>query len=123
MNPVRVTFQRESVNCSHRARGAAQWRGERDYPQTPTVLGLRTDRYSFMQYHGVWDLDELYDVQKDPHQMHNLMAEVRTTTQSGRLFNRIKDPQLKQLVSDLENRLWKILAATGGRREPTWKGV
>lgn len=96
---------------------------ERDFPQTPTVLGLRTDRYSFMQYHGVWDLDELYDVQKDPHQMHNLMAEVRTTTQSGRLFNRIKDPELKQLVSDLENRLWKILAATGGRREPTWKGV
>jgi N-acetylglucosamine-6-sulfatase len=111
------------------ARGAAEWRSEfvyeyyweRDYPQTPTVLGLRTDRYSFMQYHGVWDLDELYDIRKDPDQMNNLLAEVRTTTQGGRLFNRIKDPEMKQLVSDLQNRMWKILAATGGRREPTWK--
>ena len=74
-----------------------------------------------MQYHGLWDLDELYDVQKDPDQMNNLMADVRTTTQGGRLFNRIKDPELKQLVSDLQNRMWKILAATGGRREPSWK--
>jgi N-acetylglucosamine-6-sulfatase len=68
--------------------GAAEWRTqfvyeyywERDFPQTPTVLGLRTDRHSFMQYHGVWDLDELYDVQKDPDQMNNLMGDVRTTT-------------------------------------------
>ncbi|MEX2264192.1 MAG: sulfatase [Bryobacteraceae bacterium] len=93
---------------------------ERDYPQTPTVLGLRTDRYSFMQYHGVWDLDELYDIQRDPDQMNNLMANVRTTTEGGRLFNRIKDPELKSLVSDFQNRIWKIMAETGGRREPAW---
>jgi N-acetylglucosamine-6-sulfatase len=110
--------------------GAGEWRTEflyeyfweRDFPHTPTVLGLRTDQYSFMQYHGVWDLDELYDIRKDPHQMNNLMAEVRTTTQAGRLFNRIQDPELKKLVADLQGRLWKILAATGGRREPTWRG-
>jgi len=110
--------------------GATEWRTEfvyeyfweRDFPQTPTVLGLRTDRHSFMQYHGVWDLDELYDIQKDPDQMHNLMAHVRTTTQAGRLFQRITDPDLKALVSGLQNRMWKILAATGGRREPTWRG-
>ena len=111
-------------------RGAGDWRTdfvyeyywERDFPQTPTVLGLRTDRYSFMQYHGVWDLDELYDIQKDPDQMNNLMANVRTTTQAGRLFNRIKEPELRKLVSDLQDRMWKTLAATGGRREPTWRG-
>ena len=94
---------------------------ERDFPQTPTVLGLRTDRYSFMQYHGIWDLDELYDIGKDPDQMNNLMANVRTTTEAGRLFQRIKDPELKSLVTDLQNRMWKIQAATGGRREPTWR--
>jgi N-acetylglucosamine-6-sulfatase len=94
---------------------------ERDYPQTPTVIGLRTDQYSFMQYHGVWDLDELYDIQKDPDQMNNLMADVRTTTEGGRLFQRIKDPELKKLVAALQNRMWKIEAETGGRREPTWK--
>lgn len=109
--------------------GAGEWRTEflyeyfweRDFPQTPTVLGLRTDRHSFMQYHGVWDLDELYDIRKDPGQMNNLLANVRTTTQAGRLFNRIKDPELRQLVSGLHTRLWKILAETGGRREPTWR--
>ncbi|MEO7652594.1 MAG: sulfatase [Bryobacteraceae bacterium] len=93
---------------------------ERDFPQTPTVVGLRTDRYSFMQYHGIWDLDELYDIQADPDQMKNLMAQVRTTTQGGRLFQRIQDPALKALVTDFQNRLWKTLAETGGRREPTW---
>jgi N-acetylglucosamine-6-sulfatase len=93
---------------------------ERDYPQTPTVLGLRTDQYSFMQYHGVWDIDELYDVRKDPDEMNNLLADIRTTTQSGRLFQRISDPEQKRLVSDLQNRLWKTLASTGGLREPTW---
>ncbi len=110
-------------------RGAKEWRTEflyeyfweRDFPQTPTVLGLRTDQYSFMQYHGVWDLDELYDIRKDPDQMNNLLGEVRTTTQAGRLFQRIKDPELKKLVADLQGRMAKILAATGGRREPTWK--
>ena len=109
--------------------GARDWRTEfvyeylweRDYPQTPTVIGLRTDRYSFMQYHGVWDLDELYDLERDPKQMNNLLANVRTTTESGRLLQRIKDPELKKLVSGLQDRLYKTLAATGGRREPSWK--
>lgn len=94
---------------------------ERDFPQTPTVVGVRTDQYSLMQSHGVWDIDELYDVKKDPQQMNNLLANVRTTTEAGRLFQRIKDPQLKKLVADLQNRMWKIEADTGGRREPTWR--
>jgi N-acetylglucosamine-6-sulfatase len=110
-------------------RGTGEWRSEflyeyfweRDFPQTPTVLGLRTDQYSYMQYHGIWDLDELYDIQKDPDQMNNLLGDVRITTQAGRLFNRIKDPELKKLVADLQGRMRKILAATGGRPEPTWK--
>jgi N-acetylglucosamine-6-sulfatase len=112
------------------ARGTSDWRTEflyeyfweRDYPQTPTVLGLRTDQYSLMQYHGIWDLDELYDIQRDPGQMNNLLANVRITTEEGRLFQHIKDPELKKLVGDLQNRTWTILEQTGGRREPTWRG-
>ena len=87
---------------------------ERDFPQTPTVIGLRTDQYSFMQYHGLWDLDELYDVRKDPQQRNNLLGDVRTTTESGRLFGRIKDPEKKKLVADLQKRTKAILDATGG---------
>jgi N-acetylglucosamine-6-sulfatase len=124
--PIPPTVQgRSLLDLAH---GATDWRTEflyeyfweRDYPQTPTVLGLRTDRYSFMQYHGMFDLYELYEIQKDPDQMNNLMGNVRTTTEGGRLFRRIQDPELKALVSDLQDRMWKILTATGGRREPTW---
>jgi N-acetylglucosamine-6-sulfatase len=108
--------------------GAAGWREdfvyeyvwERAYPQTPTVVGLRTDRYSFMRYHGVWDLYELYDIQKDPEQMNNLLAGVRTTTEGGRLFNRIQDPGLRALVAGFEEVIRERLAITGGRMEPTW---
>lgn len=94
---------------------------ERDFPQTPSVIGLRTDQYSYMQYHGIWDLEELYDVQRDPDQMNNLMADVRIRHEGGRLFGRIQDPQLKKLVGDMQKRMWQIEAETGGRREPTWR--
>jgi N-acetylglucosamine-6-sulfatase len=36
---------------------------------------LRTPRYKFIQYHGIWDLDELYDMEEDPHEEHNLIFE------------------------------------------------
>jgi N-acetylglucosamine-6-sulfatase len=109
-------------------RGAEGWRKdflyeyfwERAYPQTPTVVGLRTDRYSFMRYHGVWDLYELYDIQADPEQMNNLLAGVRTTTEGGRLFNRIQDPELRALVAGFEDVIRERLARTSGRMEPTW---
>ncbi|MCW5982796.1 MAG: sulfatase [Bryobacteraceae bacterium] len=95
---------------------------ERDYPQTPTVVGLRTDQYAYMRYHGVWDLDELYDIKRDPGQMNNLLGKVRITTESGRLFYQISDPELKKLVSDLDGRIARVVRETGGRMEPTWKG-
>ena len=94
---------------------------ERDFPQTPTVLGLRTDQYSYMHYHGVWDVDELYDIQADPQQKHNLLADARTTTEGGRLFQRIKDPGKKKLVGDFQRRMQAILKQTGGLPEPKWR--
>lgn len=110
--------------------GAADWRREfvyeyfweRSFPQTPTVVGLRSDHYSFMRYHGIWDLYELYDIRKDPSQMNNLLGHVRTRTEGGRLSRRIEDPELKKLVSGFEERISEILASTGGRMEPTWRG-
>lgn len=109
-------------------RNAPDWRSdfvyeyfwERDFPQTPTVVGLRTNRYSYMNYHGVADLNELYDVQADPDQMNNLLAGVKLGTSSGSVFAQIRDPELKKLTGDLQNRINQILATTGGRPEPTW---
>jgi len=94
---------------------------ERDFPQTPTVLGLRTDQHSYMQYHGLWDIDELYDNQKDPGQMNNLLAPYRVTTEAGRNFQRIQDPAMRQLVTGFNTRLKNILNSTGGLPEPKWK--
>ncbi|WP_197976225.1 sulfatase family protein [Sphingomonas sp. CFBP 13733] len=47
---------------------------EYNYPQTPTTFALRGDRYKLIQYHGVWDTEELYDIQADPQETRNLIA-------------------------------------------------
>jgi arylsulfatase A-like enzyme len=57
------------------------WRGELlyeyywefNYPMTPTTFALRTDRFKLIQYHGIWDTEELYDLENDPREMHNLI--------------------------------------------------
>ncbi len=45
------------------------------FPHTPTTFSIRGDRYKYIYYHGVWDRDELYDLQEDPEEKYNL-AEV-----------------------------------------------
>jgi N-acetylglucosamine-6-sulfatase len=87
---------------------------ERSFPQIPTVRGLRTQQYSYAQYHGVWDVDELYDIQADPAQMNNLLAGVRATCECTSAHSLIRDAGLKRLVSDLNRRREAILVATGG---------
>lgn len=47
---------------------------ERNFPQTPTVHALREDRYKYIHFHGIWDIDELYDLEADPHEANNLLA-------------------------------------------------
>ena len=71
---------------------------ERNYPQTPTVFALRADRYKFIRYHGVWDVDELFDLQSDPQEMTNL-AYV---------------PGQAQRVKAMSERLFALLAETNG---------
>jgi arylsulfatase A-like enzyme len=83
-----------------------QWRSELYYeyfwnwvfPQTPTVFALRTDKYKLIQYHGIWDTDELYDIQNDPKEMVNLIA----------------DPAYRERVRQLRKRLHAVNLATGG---------
>jgi len=45
------------------------------FPHTPTTFALRGDRYKFIQYHGIWDTDELYDLQSDPEETNNLILD------------------------------------------------
>jgi N-acetylglucosamine-6-sulfatase len=91
-----------------------EYEWEQDFPYTPTIAGLRTEQWSFMQYQGVWDIAELYDVRKDPEQMRNLLAGVRLGIGRGRMSMNIKDPDLNALVGSLQGRLAELLAETGG---------
>lgn len=38
----------------------------------PTMTAVRTDQYKLIQYPEIDDLDELYDLQADPHELNNL---------------------------------------------------
>ncbi len=46
---------------------------EWSFPQTPTTFAIERNRVKYIQYHGVWDTEEVYDLDKDPNEMHNLV--------------------------------------------------
>lgn len=75
---------------------------EWNFPHTPTMFAIRGQQYKFIQYHGIWDTDELYDLQNDPREQHNL----------------IDDPQHQQTVRKMRELLHEELAATGGMQIP-----
>ncbi|WP_137402798.1 sulfatase family protein [Echinicola rosea] len=75
---------------------------EMAYPSTPTVFAVRTDQYKYIFNQGVWDINELYDIQKDPYEMNNL----------------IRDPEYKDLSKRLRNEVWDWLENTDGTQIP-----
>jgi N-acetylglucosamine-6-sulfatase len=88
---------------------------EQDFPYTPSIVGLRTETHSLMNYPGVWDIPELYELGTDPEQTRNLLADVHLGPQMrGRYVHYIKNEQTKRTVQELQSRLAAILAETGG---------
>jgi N-acetylglucosamine-6-sulfatase len=89
---------------------AAPWRKEllyeyyweRNFPQTPTMHALRGERYKFIRYQGIWDTDALYDMQEDPLESRNLIA----------------DPRLADVVKQMRERLFDVLEKTDGMNIP-----
>lgn len=81
---------------------------------TPTIRGLRTEKYSYIKSYGAWDIDELYDIEADPHQTKNLIGNIplkRVTLPPKRYLDKhLKDPKLKALVTSYERRIIQILA-------------
>jgi N-acetylglucosamine-6-sulfatase len=75
---------------------------ERNFPQTPTVHALREDRYKYIHFHGIWDLDELYDLAADPQENNNLLAQ----------------PGHEDLAQRLSGNLFRILEQTDGMQIP-----
>ncbi|MBL8212598.1 MAG: sulfatase [Bryobacterales bacterium] len=99
-----------------------EYEWERDFPYTPTIYGLRTNQYSLAQYYGVWDIDELYDIQKDPDQMNNLLGDTRMMAHDRmRTVIRLdSQPERKKLLAGLQDRMARLLAETGG--DPRYSG-
>lgn len=96
------------------------------FPQTPTVLGVRSDRYKLIRFHGVWEPYELYDLEADPHEMHNLLGDVQVETQAGTVDRQILQraaPEVAEVFADLMERLTAILRETGALDEPTWRAA
>jgi N-acetylglucosamine-6-sulfatase len=77
---------------------------ERNFPQTPTIHALRGDRYKYIRYHGIWDLNELYDIREDPYETNNL----------------INDPKHANTVKQMNARLFEILEKTDGMNMPLY---
>ena len=109
---------------------AVEWRQDFIYEyfvdpsavQTPTIFGLRTKKYSYMTYYGVWDNYELYDITNDPKQKHNLLGEVVYGQGYGPFIQHATKqlPELAPTLKKLDNRLNKLLEETDGQRRPTW---
>ncbi len=72
---------------------------EYNFPHTPTTLALRTQRYKFIQYHGVWDLDELYDLKEDPLEEHNLIFEEDQQARVGKMRGSARDSRQSRCES------------------------
>ncbi|MDZ4859220.1 MAG: sulfatase [Candidatus Hydrogenedentes bacterium] len=96
---------------------------ERSFPQTPTVLGVRTKTHKFMRYHGIWDRYELYNVAEDPGELNNLLGAFLQESQGSALDSLIRNTapdETKKLFAEMNKRLDNLLEETGCGRELSW---
>lgn len=92
----------QKKNVKWRDRIFYEYYWEEQFPQTPTTFGIRTDRYKYIRYHGIWDTNEFYDLEKDPYEMNNL----------------IRNPIYQELIETLVNELYDWLENTSGLNIP-----
>ena len=70
------------------------------FPMTPTTFAIQRGPLKYIQYHGIWDIEELYDVDADPLEVRNL----------------IDDPAYYSVRQELRLALHEQLAGNDGRR-------
>ncbi len=80
---------------------------EAAFPQTPTTFAVRSDRYKYIYYNGVWDINELFDLEKDPYEMNNL----------------VRDTSYRKTGIALKGDLFEWLQETNGLQIPLKKTI
>jgi hypothetical protein len=99
---------------------------ERSFPQTPTVLGVRTNTHKYIRYQGIWDYYELYDLENDPDEMNNLLAGYIQDSEGGILENIIRKSapeDVKKIFAEMTDHLTRLLKESGCEEEPAWIGT
>ena len=79
-----------------------EYHWEWNFPATPTTFAIRTDRYKYVFYHGVWDDNGFYDLQTDPLERHNLVGV----------------PAYQEQIRAMQAQLFDELEASGGLAIP-----
>jgi N-acetylglucosamine-6-sulfatase len=79
-----------------------EYHWEWNFPATPTMFAIRTERYKYVYYHGTWDIDSFHDLQTDPIERHNL----------------IDVPEYQERIAALRAQMFKELAASGALELP-----
>ena len=92
----------ERTSADWRDRVFYEYYWEMDFPQTPTMFGVRTERYKYIRYHGIWDTNEFYDLSQDPDEMRNL----------------IDAPEHQDRIQNFANDIYKWLEDTDGLQIP-----
>jgi arylsulfatase A-like enzyme len=98
---------RNSSNIWQRDKVFYEYYWEAAFPQTPTTFAVRSDRYKYIYYNGVWDTNELFDLQNDPYEMNNL----------------ISDTSYRKIGLELKNELFQWLSQTNGLQIPLKKTI
>ncbi len=79
-----------------------EYHWEWNFPAQPTTLAIRSQRYKYIYYHGLWDRNGFYDLETDPHERHNL----------------IDVPAFQDRIQTMRNQLFEEMAGSGGLTMP-----
>lgn len=75
---------------------------EYNYPQTPTTFAIVRNNLKYIQYYGVWDTEELYDLTADPDEMKNLIDDpaylAKKVELRKALFNSLANRQGENMI-------------------------
>lgn len=102
-----VNLLKGSISGWQRDKVFYEYYWESAFPQTPTTFAVRSDRYKYVYYNGVWDINELFDLQNDPYEMNNL----------------IRDTAYRKTGLQLKDELFNWLKETGGLQIPLKKTI